>query len=157
MEESNISSVEKSIQSIDTVQKLFIHLIKPDFMPVGTVFKSVQDLDSILDNSCQEIVINDLFDYLSYNDSSNILDTLIKKLSSNGYIIIQSVDLYQFACSIAFEDIDLDTSKMILYPNKKAIYTLYDIELELQNRKLDIVEKKYLNIFEYYIRAQKII
>lgn len=154
MEESNIPSDKKDIQSIVT-KKLFVHLLKPEYIPVGMEFVGIQDIDSIDDNSCVEIVINDLLDYVSYNDANNILDSLIKKLCTNGSLVIQSVDLYQLSCAITFEDIDLDTCKMILYQNKKAIYTMYDIQSEISNRNLDLVEKKYINIFEYYIRAQK--
>lgn len=153
MEESNISSIEKDIQDIKS--QLFIHLIKPEYLPVGTEFENVQNLDSILDGSCREIMINDLLDYLSYNNLNSVLDTIVQKLMNGGSLIIQSVDLYQLASSITFEDIDLHTSKIILYQNKKAIYTMYDIELELTNRGFSILEKKYINIFEYYIRAQK--
>lgn len=155
MEESNISNDSKDIQTIDNY-KLFIHLIKPEFIPVGNEFKYINELDSIVDGSCSEIIINDLLDYLLYNDSGAILDKLLLKLTDGGSISVQSIDLYQFASAITFEDIDLDTTKMILYPHKKAIYTMYDIETEMKNRNLSIIEKKYINVFEYYIKAQKI-
>lgn len=155
MEESNIPNNQENIQSINT-KKIFVHLLKPEYIPVGTEFINIQDIDKADDNSFTEIVINDLLDYVVYNDTGNILDTLIKKLSTNGIITIQSVDLYQLSCAVAFEDIDLDTCKLVLYQNKRGIYTLYDIQSELLNRKLGVIEKRYINIFEYYIRAQKL-
>jgi|694.fasta_scaffold00568_30 hypothetical protein len=154
MAESTVPNNEKDVQDLNN-KKLFLHLIKPDFISVGSEYESVTNIDTIPDNSCNEIIINDLLDYLSYNESTNILDLLINKLCTNGSIIIQSVDLYQLATAVTFNDIDLDTTKIVLYQNKKAIYTLYDIESELKNRKLNIVEKKYINIFEYYIKATK--
>lgn len=155
MEESNIPNNQENIQSIN-IKKIFVHLLKPEYIPVGTEFINIQDIDKADDNSFTEIIINDLLDYVVYNDTGNILDTLIKKLSTNGIITIQSVDLYQLSCAVAFEDIDLDTCKLVLYQNKRGIYTLYDIQSELLNRKLEIIEKRYINIFEYYIRAQKL-
>ena len=154
MAESTVPNNEKDVQDLNN-KKLFLNLIKPDFISVGSEYESVTNIDTIPDNSCNEIIINDLLDYLSYNESTNILDLLINKLCTNGSIIIQSVDLYQLATAVTFNDIDLDTTKIVLYQNKKAIYTLYDIESELKNRKLNIVEKKYINIFEYYIKATK--
>jgi len=35
------------------------------------------------------------------------------------------------------------------------MYIMHEIGQELINRDLIIVEKKYLNIFEYFIRANK--
>lgn len=154
MAEPVVSNIEKDIQNIEP-KKLFLHLVKPEYIPVGTEYESISNIDNIKDNSCDEISINDLLDFLSYNEMSHILDSLITKLSNTGSLIIQSVDLYQMCSSVTFGDIDLDTIKMVLYQNKKSIYTLYDIETELKNRKLNIIEKKYINIFEYYIKAIK--
>lgn len=156
MEQSNISNSEKTIQNIVQNKKIFLHIIQPEYLPVGTVYESIQNLDQLENSYYEQIIINDLLDYIGYNEASAILDSIINKLQENlGEIIIQSTDLRQLSSSIMFGDIDIQTAKIVIYDNKKTIYTMSEIESELKNRNLKIIEKKYINIFEYYIRASK--
>lgn len=152
MEESNISNSEKDIQNIN----IFLHIIKPEFIPVDTVYVSVNDITTYVDGSVDQIIINDLLDYLPYNEITNILDIIFSKLKVSGKLIIQAPDLYKLCSSCAFEDIDIDTVKIVLYGNKKSIHTAYDIQTEIKNRNMIIKEQKFINIFEYYIDAEKV-
>jgi hypothetical protein len=156
MEQSNISNSEKTIQNIVQNKKIFLHIIQPEYLPVGTVYESIKNLDQLENSYYEQIIINDLLDYIGYNEASAILDSIINKLQENlGEIIIQSADLRQLSSSIMFGDIDIQTAKIVIYDNKKTIYTMSEIESEFKNRNLKIIEKKYINIFEYYVRASK--
>lgn len=155
MEKHNLSTNEENFQDLK-FQKIYLHLIKPELLPVGYDYLNIDHLDNINDNSLEEIVLNDLLDFFIYSDTTILIDKIISKLKVGGKVSIQSIDLYHLARSITFEDIDLDTVKMILYPTRKSIYTIYDMQTEFKNRQLDIIDKKYINIFEYYIAAQKI-
>lgn len=156
MEQSNISNSEKAIQNINQNKKIFLHILKPEYLPVGTVYESIQNIDKLSNDFYEQVIINDLLDYIDYNEASAILDSIINKLEkNNGEIIIQSSDLVRLSAAVMFNDIDIQTAKIVLYSNKKTIYTMSEIENELKNRNLEIVEKKYINIFEYYIRAIK--
>lgn len=153
MEESIVSDIKENIQNM----KIFLHFIKPEFLPVGFVYQNIQNIDQLHDNQYEEIMINDSLDYVEYSESTNILDILRNKLQSNGAIIIQSTDLVSLANAISFNDLDNQTAKLVLYANhKKNIFTMNEIEIELKNRGFDVVEKKYINIFEYYIKAIKV-
>lgn len=153
MEESNNTNNEKAIQNIS--EKIFLHFIKPEYLPVGTTFESIENITNISDSSYQEILINDVLDYLDYNQLSNILDAISNKLAQGGSLIIQSSDLNLLANAISFNDIDTSIAKSVLFNGKKNIYVMHELEKELLNRNLDIVEKKYINIFEYFIKAIK--
>jgi predicted SAM-dependent methyltransferase len=152
MEKSNISNSEKNIQN---KLNLFIGIVKPEFLPVGTDFVAASDIATINSNSCEEIYVGDLLDYLEYNEAMIILDTLVDKLIVSGSLAIQSADLFLLCSAVAFSDIEQQIAKLILFNNKKTIYNMQEIQTELKNRNLDIVEKKYINIFEYYIKANK--
>jgi hypothetical protein len=152
MEESNISNIEEDVQN---QLNLFVNIVKPEFLPVGTKFVSASDIETVQDNSCEEIYIADLLDYVNYNEAMIILDDLVRKISLGGTLIIQSADLFLLSSAITFNDIDQQIAKMVLFNNKKTIYNLQEIESELKNRNLDILEKKHINIFEYYIKATK--
>ena len=153
MEESHISDDQKDIQNIN--QKIFLHLIKPTYLPVGFTYESIQNLSNLIDSSYEEIYIGDLLDYIDYNESMALLDLIKNKLNSGGAIIVQSSDLYALSSAVVFGDIDIQTSKLVIYNEKKSMYTMHEIETELKNRQLSIIEKKYINIFEYYIKAIK--
>lgn len=153
MEKSHLSNSQKNIQDMN--KNIFIHVYQPKFIPVDSLPVAADSINELQNNYFEKIFINDLLDYLDYSDATNILNTIKEKLTSNGELIIQSVDLYHLANAISFADIDLDTAKLILYQNKKHIYTLYEIQLELRNRDFTIQEQKFLNMFEYYVRASK--
>jgi predicted SAM-dependent methyltransferase len=152
MEESNISNSQENIQN---KLNLFIGIVKPEFLPVGTDFVSSSEINTINNNSCEQIYIGDLLDYLNYNEAMVILDILVDKLALSGSICIQSADLFLLCSAVVFNDIDQQVSKLVLFNNKKTIYNMSEIQTELNNRNLEIVEKKYINIFEYYIKASK--
>jgi hypothetical protein len=157
MVQSNISNDTTNIQGIEKNKDIFVHIAQPEFLPVGYVFVAASNIEQLTDNYYDNISIGDLFDYVAYTQMVSLLDTLITKLSSGGKIQIQSVDFYQLCSSITFDDIDIDTAKTVIYTNKKQnIYNLKQIETEMVNRNLDIVEKKYINIFEYFISATKL-
>jgi hypothetical protein len=154
MEKSNISNSQETIQNIDS-KNIFIHVIKPEFIPVGMEFVLASNIDALQINYYEEIFVADLFDYMEYHEFTAILDLLLNKLSNNGSITIQATDLYQLSSAITFNDIDLETAKLVIYNNKKTMYNLKEIETELTNRYLEIIDMKYINIFEYFIKAHK--
>lgn len=157
MEEFNISNSKETIQNLtDIPSKIFLHLFKPEFIPVDSTYVSMSEITNYSNNVFDTININDLLDYLPYNEITNILNIIFDKLKSGGKLIIQSPDLYKLCCSCAFGDIEIDMIKDILYSNKKSINTMSDIKTEIENRQMIILQQKYMNIFEYYIEAEKI-
>jgi predicted SAM-dependent methyltransferase len=155
MEELNISNSQKTIQDLTVPSKIFLHLFKPDFLPVESTYVQINDLINYENNLFETIIINDLLDYLPYNETTNILNTIIDKLKIGGKLIIQSPDLYKLCCSCVFGDVDMETIKAVLYSNKKSINTIYDLQAEIKNRNMIIQEQRYVNIFEFYIEAEK--
>jgi len=157
MAKSNISNKQKKLPTINNnISKIFVHLIEPDNIPYKLKYVEVNTINDIPDNTLETVMVSDLFDYIEYSDVISILDTLFNKLKTNGQIIVQSPDLYALSSAVAFNDIDIDTAKIILYGSqKKNMYTIYDIENELTSRNFQITEKRFINIFEFYISAIK--
>jgi predicted SAM-dependent methyltransferase len=157
MEESNISnSQENVLDAVKSFTDIFVHLSKPDVMPAGFSFLSASSLNDEKDDTYQTIYINDLLDYMSYNIGTSLLDSIANKLKSGGKLIIQAPDLYMLSSAITYHDVDESTAKSVLYSNKQTIYSMADIITELKFRKFNIVEMRYVNIFEYYLVATKI-
>jgi len=109
MEKSNNTNNEKDVHNMS--ENIFLHFIKPEYLPVGSTFEPVENISDLKDASYKEISINDVLDYLDHNQVSNILDSIYKKLSVGGSLIIQSSDLYMLSSAVCFNDIDISIVK----------------------------------------------
>lgn len=134
---------------------IYLHLYEPTNLPVGIEYVAIDSLNNYDNNSIQEIFITDLLDYYHENLAVKILSSILDKLQPGGKLHIQSTDLYQLSHAILSSSIDENTAKSILYPNKKSIYSMYNIETVLTQNNLSILEKRYINVCEYFILAQK--
>lgn len=137
------------------MNNIFVHIIRPDMIPVGAQYVALSDLQQHENGTVDNIIIQDLFDYLYDVEINDILDTIHNKLTDTGQLHIQGTDLKQLSVAIAFDDIDVDLAKKILYPNKKSVNTLYGMKNALRDRKYTIDTSYYTNVFEYYIIATK--
>lgn len=155
MAKSNISSSKKTISKI-TSKHIYTHTLKPDIIPSGLEYINIEELVNSSNTKFETIVIADTLDYVQYNQAMVLLDNLIDKLDNGGKLIIQGPDLYQLCSAGCFQDIDIDTIKLILFNGKQNVFTNYDIQKELEARGIMIVEKRFINIFEYYIKAVKV-
>ena len=135
---------------------IFLHVIKPDNLPVGIVFHNIVNIDTFAQDSLKHIIITDLLNYYADKEIFSILNLIYSKLVAGGQLEIQAPDIKQLGVAIASEEIEIDDVKEILYPLKKSIHSIYDIELMLKDIGGLIINKKYINIFEYYIVIQKI-
>lgn len=151
MEKSNISDIEKDVQPIN--KKIFLHSVKPEFIPVGMTFELVSNIDYLSDKTYEEIAINDLLDYIPENQINDLIDKIYNKLCSGGCLSIQSIDYKLLASSIVFGDIDPPIAKALICGYRNNIHSMS--ELYQYINKFRINEQKYINIFEYFIRATK--
>jgi hypothetical protein len=136
-------------------QVIYTHIYEPNNLPVGVKYENLNNLDNYINDSIDEILITDLLDYHSEDNVGETLMKICNKIKPQGTLHIQSIDLSQLAITIASQSIDISTAKAILYPNKKSIHTLHDIEQLLIGYNFDITNKQYMNIFEYFISATK--
>lgn len=138
-------------------ESIFFHIDKPDMLPVGVKYENLKELDGHNDNSLESIMLQDVLDYVGYDNIIALLELCFKKNTSNGTISIQGVDLHKISSAITFKEIDDDIAKKILYRNyKRSIHNRNDIVSILKSIGYIIDEQKYINIFEYYIEAHKI-
>jgi len=136
------------------MSNIFLHSIKPDMLPVDSVYVNINDFKNYND-TINDIIVQDLLDYLESDNIESVLQVIYEKLPDDGKLHIQATDLKQLAIAIAFKDIDIELSKKILYPYKKSISLLSDITKILENNKFKIEVSYYTNVFEYYIVCSK--
>ncbi len=138
------------------IDSIFFHIHKPDILPVGIKYEPYKDIDNYENNFIPNITIQDLLDYIDTQYTIPTIELIYNKLQPKGTLVIQGTDLKQLSSSLIFREIDNDTCKKILYNNnKKSIHIMSDIVKILQAIGFDIQISKYVNIFEYYILAQK--
>lgn len=130
---------------------IFLHVVKPDMLPVDSVYVNTTDIAQYENNSIDNIIVQDLFDYLLDTEITDLLQVIHSKLSPNGKLHIQATDLKQLSIAIAFNDIDAKLAQKILYPYKKSISLLSDITQILNNNGFTIEVSYYTNLFEYYL------
>lgn len=136
--------------------KILFSIYPQHNLPQGMKYEDITNIDNYQDNSINSIVINDLLDYYSYNTDYDLLSLIKAKLIVGGSIEIQAPDIEELCIASANLKIGIDTIQSILYgDNKKSIHTIYDIINMLTKLGLQIIEKKYINIFEYYLLATK--
>lgn len=136
--------------------KIFFYINKPEILPVDITYDNISNIDNYADNSIENIMLNDLLDFYIQDISEQVLRLVSNKLKIHGNIEIQGIDLNELAISIANSQIDIETAKALLYQNgRKSIHNLYGIEIILKNLGYSIDQKKYINLFEYYISAKK--
>lgn len=136
-------------------KKLFIHIDEQELTPINLDFDSISNIDKYDDDSISEISIQDLCDYVPEDQISQTLEKIVKKLQPNGVLHIQGTDLKQLGIAIAFNKVELRLIRNILYPSKKSIGTLGVMIELLKSLDMIIDNKKFINVFEYYICAKK--
>lgn len=52
-----------------------------------------QDMQDIIDNSCEDIVLNDVVDFVPYDSVVKFLQLVVSKLRTNGRIVITGTEL----------------------------------------------------------------
>lgn len=131
------------------------HVSEQELIPTQSKYAHISTIDTYDNNSLQNILYQDLCDYFTADDTQNILQKAYDKLSSGGTIHVQGTDLRQVSIAVTFNMIDENIIKNVLYPNKKSIHFLSDILSIMKNIGFKIQIKKYINVFEYYIKASK--
>lgn len=134
---------------------IYFHIDKPSSLPIGVSFDYIKNIESYKDESISTILLHDLLDYYSDDQIQSFVELLKSKLQNDGKIIIQSIDMKQLSRAVTFDEVDIDLVKQILYPIKKSIHTLHDIEKLFNSMGMKTVIKKYINLFEYYIVIKK--
>lgn len=136
-------------------ETVFFHIAKQEFYPVGTKFEHVDDISNYPDGSIDNIVIQDLLDFYPEEEVEQVLKNIVLKLKPGGKLDIQSIDMKMLGIAIAFNDINPDLTKQVLYPFKRSIHTMSEIVKLFSDNDLAVNIKKYINIFEYYISSTK--
>lgn len=153
MERTIISNQQESISTMTDI--IYTHIFHPDNLPVGIKYENLDNIYKYADNTIGHLMITDLLDYHVDDECNKIINKISDKLAPKGQLQVQSTDLLQLMLSVSNGTVDETMAKIILYPHKKSIHSIYDIEKLLLKHNFTIINKRYINVFEYFIVAQK--
>jgi hypothetical protein len=134
---------------------VFFHIDKPSSLPIGITFDYIKNIETYDNESIDNIYIQDLLDYYSDDQINDFIQVLKSKLKTGGTITIQSIDIKQLSRAVTFDEIETQLVKQLLYPLKRSIHTLYEIDSIFNGIDMKAINKKYINLFEYYIVIKK--
>lgn len=81
----------------------------------------LENMATLINNSCTDIIALDVLDKLSYKDAFDLLMALLKKVRMNGRLVLGGIHLLSFAQGITNEAIDQEAINKIIETNKSII------------------------------------
>lgn len=134
---------------------ILFHVSDQELSPTQSTYDNIVNIDNYEDSSIKEILYQDLCDYCTEEEVDVLLEKAYNKLMNSGVLHIQGSDFRQLGIAITFNMVDESILKRVMYPNKKSIHTMSEILNKLKPLGFKISHKKYINIFEYYIKCYK--
>ena len=117
----------------------------------SNIIKSdIRNLDDVVsDSECNELIAEDVLDFLELSESRAVLSHWISKLRHGGKIIVGGTDIYEVCRLFYKQAIDLNTLNSIIHGNfsepwdvKMGHSTLEDLQEFLQSQGIKITKKR---------------
>jgi len=114
------------------------------------------DIDSLDNQSCENIYIGDLLDYIVPNDLESTISKIISKAQIGGQLHIKAPDILQLSWYVSRLNLSLTKFRYVVYDTGRAsCYSMDEILTVLaQEKNLRIVSATYTNGYEYAITAR---
>jgi hypothetical protein len=114
---------------------------------------SIQDVNTITDGSCRELILYDCIDYIDHRQKINLLNLLLSKVRYGGELIIEGTDLVEVSRSLIIGQINLDDTRKLLY-KANNLSTCEEMSSLLESRGFSIIHRR-VNNYVYTIRAKR--
>lgn len=129
----------------------------------GKTAGDLSNLDSLVDDAeCDQLVADDILDYLPMDVRDAALDNWIKKIRHGGTLSIGGVDIREAASAYLLHYIDLKQVTGLIYGQqrlpceyRKSTMTLQHVIKALNDRGMDIITKKKYNVCYYTVTARR--
>jgi hypothetical protein len=138
-------------------KKIFLYHSEIDILEEKYNYIDIKKLDEIEDNSLSsDIFIFDLLDNVTLEEADSILKKIKNKILSKTTIEIQSIDIFSISSSLLNKHIDIEMyNNMIFNTGKKHIKSLERVVDLLKLNNYSILETKFINGIQYYVKAEK--
>lgn len=138
-------------------KKIFLYHSEIDILEEKYNYIDIKKLDEIENNSLSsDIFIFDLLDNVTLEEADSILKKIKNKILSKTILEIQSIDIFSISSSLLNKHIDIEMyNNMIFNTGKKHIKSLERIVDLLKLNNYSILETKFINGIQYYVKAEK--
>lgn len=138
-------------------KKIFLYHSPIDILEDKYDYMDIKELNNINDNSISSnIFIFDLLDSISFQEADHILKQIQSKIVSKTILEIQSIDIFCLSSSLLNKQIDIEMyNNLIFGTGKRHIKSLEKIIDLLKINNYNILETKFMNGIQYYVKAEK--
>ena len=111
------------------------------------------DLNSVVNNSCEEIIVSSVLDHLTYENANKALKEVLGKLRLGGMITINGIDAKALSRMVVSDSVSIEQLNEIL-GNTKSLNTIFNIRNILTQLGL-VIESDFINGYSYSITAKR--
>jgi len=116
----------------------------------NVVKADIRNIDDIVANSeCNELIAEDVLDYLELSESRKVLSHWISKLRHGGKIIVGGTDVYEVCRLFCKQAIDLNTFNSVIHGGFSELWdvkmshsTMEDLQEFLESQGVRIIKKR---------------
>lgn len=125
--------------------KIHIHDEKENCIDgcVSITYNSLEKLNDVINNSCEYIFANNIFDKFLEQDFDLVLNLITQKLRLNGTLIVSGADIKIISRAIHNDLMDLKEISNII-SDKKSINSALNVISKLESKNLKIITAKIL-------------
>ena len=109
-------------------------------------------LNTIENNSCEEIILNQTLDYVK--NRQDVLMMCISKLRSKGVLFLSGKDIIEISKKIITGELTIEAVNTLLFSESQSIDYLFRMINMLKNLNMIIEEKRLIDL-EYAIKIKK--
>jgi len=128
----------------------------------GSIKADVRNLDDVvMDSECMEIIVEDVLDYLVFDEARAAIEHWIKKLRHGGKIIISGTDSYEVCKQLAQRTIDIEHFNHLIHGEftqpwdvKLSHMSISDLQNELESHGIKILKKR-VNGFSMVVEGER--
>ena len=129
---------------------------------VNKQWDKIKNLDHVADDSeCNEIIAEDMVDFLSSDDLEKTIQHWVSKLRHSGKIVIGGTDMYEVCKHFFQKGISTKDANILIHGEQKEAWdfrinqtTIENLESILSNLGIDILKKRSSN-FKMVIEGER--
>lgn len=95
--------------------------IPKDYTVLKINDNNIDDMQEIVDHSCEQIICDEVFENVEYEKFTNLINYIFSKIRLNGNIVFVGIDLPSLLENYQINNIDDKTFNEIVYSKKSII------------------------------------
>ena len=127
-----------------------IKIVSSNQYSTGEIF--IGEIDLLTDGTYDKVILNDILDMLPERETW--IHKILRKVKFEGFIILSGLDLDLFSRKAVYQ-LSVSECNNLLYNKKFSISNLPTMVSLLESNNYDIVVKRYVEPFAYYVEGRR--